>query len=529
MLKLKQALDNRPDLQKFLFTKGFVITNDDLHAYRDIYPFYATWNSTPLGAYQVWSRNHLEGFYQFERNGKTFFLIGHAYNPFTMEPDENNVLAAIAQGFEEGENAFFKQINQLTGIFLLGYIEGNNISFLLDCSGMQYGCYGEVNGHVYITSHMQLIGDLFQLEMDDFVKQLINYKWFKYMEGNYLPGDLTAFPQLKRIIPNIIVDYTDGKFSVKRFYPTKPITMCRTEAEYRDVITGAAKILQNTMTLISRKWGKPGISLTGGTDSNTTFAAANGLYDRFQTFSYIAMYRESVDAAAAKMISEKFNVKHTIFKVPDTNDEIVDFELYKQILSHNYGDIGPMKDNDTRKKIYLMQHNAYDVEVKSWVAETFRAYEYKYFGRNKYPQRLIPRVFTSLFKIYFLKRSLVWKSDYYFKKYFEDTKLEEHRFNYEVTDFFLWEMFWAGKCGLDIGTMKFCFDITIPYNNRELVDLLLKVKLEDRISDRHHKDLKRYLNSELSDMGIQVVNLNETRFRKFLANTYFTVQSRLPF
>ena len=86
----------------------------------------------------------------------------------------------------------------------------------------------------------------------------------------------------------------------------------------------------------------------------------------------------------------------------------------------------------------------------------------------------------------------------------------------------------GGKCGLNIGVMKSCFDITIPYNNRKLLDLLLRVPLKDRITDKHHMDLKKLMNPELFDMNIRVVNLNETDFRKKMAGIYFTVNSILP-
>ena len=93
----------------------------------------------------------------------------------------------------------------------------------------------------------------------------------------------------------------------------------------------------------------------------------------------------------------------------------------------------------------------------------------------------------------------------------------------------MWEMMHGGKCGLNIGVMKSCFDITIPYNNRKLLDLLLRVPLDKRISDQHHMDLKKHMNAELYDMNIRVVNLNETSRRKKMANIYYTINSKLPF
>ena len=90
-------------------------------------------------------------------------------------------------------------------------------------------------------------------------------------------------------------------------------------------------------------------------------------------------------------------------------------------------------------------------------------------------------------------------------------------------------MMHGGKCGLDIGVMKTCFDITIPYNNRLLLDLLLRVPLEKRLSDQLHLDMKKTLNRDLYDMNIRVVNANETEFRKKCLNAYFTINSHFPF
>lgn len=123
----------------------------------------------------------------------------------------------------------------------------------------------------------------------------------------------------------------------------------------------------------------------------------------------------------------------------------------------------------------------------------------------------------------------MWETDARFAEYVKKTDLREHLYNYDESDFFVWEMMHGGKCGLGIGVMKSCMDITIPYNNRKLLDLLLRVPLEKRISDQHHMDLKKLMNRELYDMNIRVVNLNQPKSRARMLNVYFTVNSLLPF
>lgn len=509
--ELKELLDSKTNLQKHLFEKGFLITDAEGFDL-DKFPFYDNFTLRKIDRYNFIIHKKTP-FFVYENKGVINFLIGHAYNPYSMEIDENKIIRDLNQN----------HINELTGIFLIGQINKEGMRFQLDASGMQYACYGKINNHLYITSHMRLVGDLLDLKTSDYVKRLISYKWYQYMLGNYLPGYLVFCDELKRIIPNTEVIYNLDTFEIKRFYPNKAINYYELEEDYQKVIEEGSRIMHNTLECISRKWKKPAISLTGGIDSNTTFAAANGLYDKFKTFSYISMHRESVDAEAAKKISSRFNVEHKVFEVPDNNEQIADFDIYKRIFEHNDGDIGSYKDNDIRKKVTLLNQDYCDVEVKSWVSETIRAYAYKYFGRKKFPKKLKPRNFTSLYKIFLGNRKLCCETDKYFKEYLEKTDFYNCMFNYDQSDFFIWEMEHGGKCGLDIGVMKSDFDIIIPYNNRKLLDLLLSVPLQKRIDDISHMDMKKSLNKDLYDMNIRVVNLNETNKRKKTINLYYTI------
>lgn len=522
---LIDKLQATPQLQTYLYDKGFLFTtNDDLDL--NGYPFYDNWNRTDLSEFSLYVKKNARLFV-CEVGSRTMFLVGHAFNPYRGIADEQEILQALTKSYTTPH--FQAMIDELTGIFVLGVIEGERFEIQSDASGMQYVCYGTINGQVYVTSHMRLIGDIEHLETSQYVKRLVSYKYYPYMLGNYLPGDLTCYDELKRLIPNTSVLFDEKHYIIKRFYPSRELQMCETEEEYERVIREACDVMRETMRIIPEKWKKPAISLTGGIDSNTTFAAANGNYDKYSAFSYVSMPRESADAEKAEEISRTFDVPYKRYDVPDENAALENFDLFKELFRRNGGDIGEVKNNDTRKKIVLIENVVCDVEVKSWISETIRAYCYKYFGRKRFRPSLKPRDYTSLYKIFLFNRKLVRETDRYFEEYLEKTKLKDHLFNYDESDFFVWEMMHGGKCGLNIGVMKSCFDITIPYNNRKLLDLLLRVPLEKRITDQHHLDMKRMMNKELFDMGIRIVNLNETEKRKKLLNFYYVVNSSLPF
>jgi len=376
---------------------------------------------------------------------------------------------------------------------------------------------------------MELLADLCDLREDPYVHRLTGYRWYPRMLGAYLPGDLTAFEDVKRLCPNTYVQYADGGASVHRFYPSGPIAPADTPAAYGAVLDQAAEVLKATMELIPKKWARPALSLTGGRDSNTTFAAANGHYDKYVAFSYVSMPRERVDADAARSVAGAFGVPHSVHEVPEDASDLEHFEEYAAILRQNYGRIGRTRDNELRKRVTLRRDHDFDVEVKSWIGETIRAYAYKYFGASDLPQAMSPRHYTSLYKIFLLERGLAQETDRRFQEYIEKTRLKEHLFNYDESDLFVWEMMHGGKCGLSIAEMLFCYDITIPYNNRRFLDLMLAVPLKARIDDSHLVELQRRMNPELVEMGIYVKNLNETKRRARLLNLYFRMHSAVPF
>lgn len=520
----KQTLDSRKDLQKYLFIRGFLISDSEIEDMFS-FPFYGNWKKEKHGEY--WYMSHqLTGMHIYEdESGRVFTLMGHAYNPFTMEHEEIEILKCLSNSY--GSNEYIDRLNEITGIYVITVADGKKIEYHVDASGMQSACYAKINDSFYISSHPQLIGDICNLKMSDLAKELIEYKWYYRVMGPYLPGDMTPFDAVKRIVPSIMFCY-DCSISHYRFWFNREFEQVKSCAEYDSIIKSAADILANNMKLISKKWSKPWISLTGGIDSNTTFAAANGIYDKFETFSYLSAEKEIPDAQAAKTISDAFNVKHTVYNIPEDTSSLENYDIKVQIQEHNSGYVAKRKPNESRKRIYLEQNCDIDVEVKSWASETIRAYWYKHYGRKKMP-KLSPKLFRNLYKIFICNRKLAHKVDRIFEAYIEKFEYDKIPECYPVSDIHFNEVTWGSWGGMNISEMKYCFDITIAYNNRKFFELLFRVPLEKRISDQHHLDMKKYLNQELYDMNIRVVNMKETDFRALALNVIFTINSHLPF
>ena len=135
---LRIDLDMSPDLQKYLFDKGFCVTEKPLSCNLDQFPFYGNWTHTVLGGlhFYVHCRAKL---HTYTAKDTLWFLVGHAYDPFTMEIEETKILEKLSETDQPQPI-----IDELTGVFLIGRAKTGEIAFQLDASGMQYGCYGVI-------------------------------------------------------------------------------------------------------------------------------------------------------------------------------------------------------------------------------------------------------------------------------------------------------------------------------------------------------------------------------------------------
>lgn len=514
-------LNERADLQHLLFRRGFLISEKQFDMTQ--FPFYGNWCVEQLGDYYFMTHKEAKCFH-FENNGVTHFLMGHCYNPFSMEYEELSQLAKVAEEFEKGEKQYWDAVNELTGVFVMGWFDANQISFITDPSGMQSAYYGKVEGNFMITSHPQIIGDLYDLEMDEFVKELVAYKWYTRMQGGFLPADLSAFKDVKRVVPNVSYVYKSKLLTHKRFY-----WGCtqHTASSYDNIIEQLVNILTNSASLITKKWDRPSVSLTGGIDSNTTFAAFKNVMDKITAFSYHSAPKELPDIAAAKQIADRFEVDYKLYEIPEDNSDISDFDLKSLILKHGNAYISRRKENDIRNRLFLEQNFEGDIDVKSWVSETIRSHACSRFGRYNMP-KLSPKLFRNLYKIFISNRVLAHKIDKLFTQYIEDFGYKDVE-NIEAAVIFYWEVILGSWGGGNISEMKYIYDITIPYNNRKFIDLALCISKEKRFGDEHHKDMKRIMNKDLYDMNINVKNALHTNYSEGILNFIFTTNMILPF
>ena len=520
--EMKRLMDENPQLREKLFARGFLFTTAPVS--ENEYPFYGLWNKTEInGATLLVSPQ--ESWYIHRSGEYTMIFVGHAYDPFSMESDENALLADLCEKLRHSVSCFIEKLNQLTGVFTLIWMSENSIHVVGDAAGMQTTFYANVGRNYFISSHTNLIGDLLGLKWMPYVKRLAKYRFFPLL-GNSLPGDLTQFENVKRLVPNHYITFGNENWESRRFYWPAQLPLSREE-----IVVRSADLLHKNLDLIAEKWKTPAISMTGGCDSKTTLACANGLYDQFAYFSYESSESEHVDAVAAKTICSELGLAHKTHVIPESDADIDNVEATRILLNWNTGDLRKNNANDVRKRAYFAKCSDFDVEVKSWASEVGRAYYSKRFhGRKCFGEKPTPRACTTLYKFFLHNRKLVRETDRIFAEYLQKFFRQPQENALPWQEQFFWEFRMPAWNGLVItGEHRYSYDITIPYNNRKLLELLLSASLEDRISDEIYCRIREYMNPAIDKTGIAVTNLKHTERRARFENLYWSIHSKVPF
>lgn len=528
--EMQDKLKGKPFLQEKLYTNGFLIT-DQVFDITDSYPFYQNWSVMSVYGFSIYT--HKSANKATHKDGEAvFFMIGHAVDPFDRLTEETAILRKLAAAFRNGGiDAYYRAQNDLTGVYCTGLIFPDHIFLSNDCTGMQIVYYGTVNGKYCFSSHSKLVADLTGLSQSRYIERLVGSRFYHYM-GTWLPGDLSPYPELRRLVPNHYVCLkTDGTMDTVRFFPEDDICENADPEAYRSTISWLSDVMHETLSLYAEKWAdkKIAISVTGGRDSTTTLACAKGLYDKFSYFSYISNEPEKVDANAAREICHRLGLKHEIYEIPQNDSELENVETFAAVLECNAGCIGRNNPNDVRKRLYFIQNPKYDVEIKSWVNELGRGSQYVKYNKKRFPEKPTASYCRAMHKIY-VSPKLIHDTDKIFQAYLDRYFPEEVQKKAPWMELYWWEFCWSGGEGIFLtAEQRTSSEITIPYNNRRYLARMLTVPLEQRRADAIPKDIVAHMNPDIADTGIVIKDLEHTDNRALLMRIYLEVFSRIHF
>lgn len=510
--------------QRALFARGYLLTTGDLEAGEE-FPFYGNWARAQIGPW--WLLTHRETtHYCHSVNGLHILLIGHAYNPFTGVMEESSLLVDAATALEQSEQDFHRVVSEWTGRFVVVVLREDELLAVQDCAGMRTLFYGHVQGEFYLSSHAQLLADVCNLEMTPWIRELVESWEFK-IGIRFLPGDLSPFSEVRRFGPNTTLRCRSTGFSVDRFYPSRPLVEGGTEEEQAARIARIAELLKASLEITSEKWARPAVSLTGGTDSQTTLAAAVSCRSRLKFFTFASSQEEAHDLEAARELARHLSLDHSSYRIPEDDESIPGYQEFAAIVRHNAAYVRANAANDLRKLAYFAQNPACEVDVKSWVSEIARSNFSKRLGMERLPSPLTPRQMSILYKRIFFDRGMLRRIDHAFADW-----MGRVRFGgipgVDDADMVYWEHRFPAWGGAVLSEFDMCWETTVPFNNRRLIEMMLGFPRKKRIGDWAHREVVKHLDPELANRDVHVVNYSKQGFRVTVERLFFAVNSRLP-
>lgn len=521
---IQDVLKERSYYRDMLFCRGYVITTNDLEEFYQDHPFYGNWervrlkhlpNGRVLNMYvHKWQR-----FYVYESKELSLVLIGHAYNPFTSQHLELEILEDLASAYSKSRDKFLDKVGELTGVHVIIVINEEEAFILQDCCGLMPIYYGHISGDLYLSSHSQLIADLCDLVMSLQVEQYLSASFYK-IGISQLCGIESPFAELTMLSPNTLLAIPQCE--VHRFYPRTALHKAD-----MDTMSFIRNALRSSIEMCVLKWDCS-ISLTGGTDSQMTLASAKDFYDRLKFFSFVSSMAEEQDALAAGRICSGLGLEHVIYWIPENDSEITDFDVIASVMDHNQAYMRNRTGSDARKRAYLAQHTDVVVEIKSHVSEVARAFYYKKLGKLTFKYPLTPRNMSNLAKRNLFNRRILKYMDDSYRRFIEVTDFGDFPQGFDESDMFYWENRMPAWGALVKQSFDVSHETTIIYNNRKLLEAFLSFDLEARISDLPQQEIIAQLNPALSKLNISNLNAMTNKKRIILERIFFEVNSLLP-
>ena len=120
----------------------------------------------------------------------------------------------------------------------------------------------------------------------------------------------------------------------------------------------------------------------------------------------------------------------------------------------------------------------------------------------------------------------MYKTDAIYRKYLKESEFNECIFNYDWSDIIDLEMR-DSRWGADVISVEHMFshDVTIPYNNRRLGDLFLKVPFEKRLADRTHIDFTNILCPSIEKANVNIKDVGHDNKRMWMDRIYYFISS----
>lgn len=372
-----------------------------------------------------------------------------------------------------GFDAFQKYIAYLGGRFIAVTIKhSRNIIVMPDCHAT-YACYyTEKNGGAF-SSHINLLGTIENLDINEVARAIVNSPEYKAPGGKYYPGLMLPYEKALTLFPNCQLEnqFHSSIIKHKRFYPFPNLDLSYNSSKYDLILKFKNLLLLNIKSIVKDQTFY--VSLTGGMDSGVTLSSIiKGSLDRkakaFTYFNSSAVTNEAVnDVISASRRAFSSNIPH---KVVDLKPLEIGSSFHKMYTkTFRYGARFPSL---ARAYYEELPHDA--LSLVSTCSETGTV-----FYQERKEKDISAKLLSEKFSNSEIKKNKNLLES--FENYIEHSDFKHSSLKpFDFYDIFYWEHRNAKWASLWYAEADLSHFTVVPFNQRGIIETMLSLPSEDR-------------------------------------------------
>lgn len=400
-------------------------------------------------------------------NGKKGVLLGHVLNPRKPELTSLDILENLLA--QTDEHGIAEVLYELVGRFVLIVEDHHDFTFFNDACGLKSFFYTQYKNEFYAASQPLLL-KLVAENINVNGERYNSYHKSDYVKGskeNWFPSGTSLYPSIYHLVANHYLK-SDG-LKQTRYWPVERLEI----SDYQEAKEKFARLLKLTLETGSKKY-KLGLGITSGFDSRILLSASKDVTEEmlYYTLQYRLLDETSNDLRIPLSLSKKLGFSHTLMdcRLPIT-------EAFKNIYTEN-SDMAHL--NDWGHIAYGISQNFPEgtMSVKGSCSETGRCFFYK--------NGIHPAINSSED---IMDINPKWKGIPFIEKrigqWYDEVKEPKNNKGYNILDLFHWEVStgsWQTQSQLEWDIVH---DTFTPFNNRELLDLMLHIDTKYRSKPKY--------------------------------------------
>lgn len=425
-----------------------------------------------------------------EKNNTKLICLGYILDPYN--PNLNNFeivknLLKLSTNIDElVDNTF-----SLSGRFILIYKVNDELFIFNDPSGLRIVFYTNNRDHdFYCSSQPGLISSLLNIDYSDAANEFLGSSYYHNNGEFWYPSGVSFYQEISHLVPNHYLCV--NKREQIRFFPKKKKKECKPE----QVIDKCSLLLKNTIQSAMNRY-QLALTITAGLDSRVIFAASKEMKVDIYYFTsiYYDLNYKSHDIAIPSAMLKYFGIKHNIIDCSQEMDSDFKSMYLKNVVGAHeiWGNIVFGKYKYLPKDIAI---------IKGDGSEIARNNTYKNIDFNQLDGHYFANM-TGMKNIPFCVSN--------FDKWWKKSKDVIANNNYEVSNIFCWEQIMGNWLAISQLESDIVNETITPFNNRELLCLLLSVNKKYRYNKYNilYKKIIKNLWSSSLEFPINPISIRE--------------------